>query len=295
MTAEVLSPAQVEAYRQTGYLVLEDRIPAALLAEIRGEIARYLEKARGMTASDAEIDLEDSHRPEAPRVRRIKTPNRHSEVFRRLMLTDHILAPVRDLLGPDLRLHTSKLNMKAAGYGSAVEWHQDWAFYPHTNDDVLAVGVVIDDMGAENGPLLVFPGSHKGPTYDHHADGVFVGAMDLASSGLDPADALALTAPAGSITLHHARLVHGSAPNRSARERRLLFYEIRAADAWPLAGSLSAFESLEAFDAELLCGRPTLEPRVVPTPVRIPAPPPSARGSIYEIQKGLKARAFAEG
>ncbi len=292
MALEVLTQAEISSYSDRGYLVLQNRISGEILTEIRAEIARYVEKARGMTASDAEIDLEDSHSPEAPRVRRIKTPNRHSEVFRRLMRSDLILAPARDLIGPNLRLHTSKLNMKSAGYGAAVEWHQDWAFYPHTNDDVLAIGVVIDDMAAENGPLMVFPGSHRGPTYDHHSDGFFVGAMDIAASGLEPRDAVPLTAPAGSITLHHARLVHGSGLNRSARQRRLLFYEVRAADAWPLVGSLSAFDSLADFDAEMLCGQPTIEPRVVPTPIRIPAPQPPAMGSIFEIQQGLRARAF---
>ena len=36
----------------------------------------------------------------------------------------------------------------AAGFGAAVEWHQDWAFYPHTNDDLAAVGVMMDDLWA---------------------------------------------------------------------------------------------------------------------------------------------------
>src|SRR3546814_14098627 len=110
-----------------------------------------------------------SHRPDAPRVRRIKLPHKLSPVFDGLLRSDWILAPVRDLIGPSLRLHTSKLNMKSAGYGAAVEWHQDWAFYTHTNDDILAVGVIIDDMSAENGTLMVFPGSHRGQVYDHHA------------------------------------------------------------------------------------------------------------------------------
>jgi hypothetical protein len=37
-------------------------------------------------------------------------------------------------------------------YGSPVEWHQDWAFYPHTNDDVLATGIYLDDCDLDNGP-----------------------------------------------------------------------------------------------------------------------------------------------
>ena len=70
--------------------------------------------------------------------------------------------------------------MKSAEYGSPVEWHQDWAFYPHTNQDVLAVGILLDDMDPDNGPVLVLPGSHKGPVYDHHSFGAFCGAIDIA-------------------------------------------------------------------------------------------------------------------
>jgi len=292
MGREVLSEDQVRFYEENGYLLLEKRIPDDFMARLREEIARLVEEARGLTASNERIDLEDSHSPEAPRVRRIKLPHRISQVFAELMRSDWILAPVRDLIGPGLRLHTSKLNMKAAGYGAAVEWHQDWAFYPHTNDDILAVGVIIDDMDEENGPLMVFPGSHRGPVYDHHAEGVFAGAMSLSANGLDAKDAVKLTGPAGSISLHHVRAVHGSAPNRSARDRRMMFYEITAADAFPLQGSMSPFEGLEEYDSRLLCGTPTITPRVVPVPVRLPQPQPATVGSIYEIQKALTARNF---
>ena len=68
--------------------------------------------------------------------------------------------------------------MKAAHDGSAVEWHQDWAFHPHTNDDLLTVGVMLDDVDETNGPLCVLPGSHRGEIHDHHANGYFSGAID---------------------------------------------------------------------------------------------------------------------
>lgn len=292
MSREALSEEQVRFYEDNGYLLLERRIPEDFLQRLRAEIDRLCAEARGLTAPNERIDLEDSHTPQNPRVRRIKQPDRISAPFAELMRSDWILAPVRDLIGPALRLHTSKLNMKSAGYGAVVEWHQDWAFYPHTNDDILAVGVIIDDMDEDNGPLMVFPGSHKGPVYDHHANGVFAGAMNLAANGLDGNDAARLTGPAGSISLHHVRAVHGSAPNRSSRPRRVVFYEITAADAFPLQGSMSPFESLEEYDSRLLCGEPTIEPRLVSLPVRIPQPQPATQGSIYEIQKAMAARNF---
>lgn len=292
MDREVLSEDQIAFYNAQGYLVLEKRIPDDIVTAIRSEITRFEEEARGMTGPNDRLDLEDSHTPENPRVRRIKLPHTTSEVVKSLMYSDHVLAPVRDLIGPDLRIHTTKLNMKSAGYGAAVEWHQDFAFYPHTNDDVLAVGVIIDDMGSENGPLMVFPGSHKGPIHDHHVDGVFAGAMDLDACGFDIADAVELNGPAGSISIHHGRVVHGSALNRSSSDRRMLFYEMMAADAFPVMGGMTRFEGIEDYNSRLLCGKPTLAPRVEDVPVRIPQPQPETNRSIYEIQSRLKNRAF---
>jgi ectoine hydroxylase-related dioxygenase (phytanoyl-CoA dioxygenase family) len=222
-------------------------------------------------------------------VRRIKTPHKYFPFFADLTRHPRITDRLAQILGPDIRLHGSKLNMKSAGYGAAVEWHQDWAFYPHTNDDVLATGLYLDDCGMENGPLLVVPGSHKGPVYDHHANGYFTGAIDpdLAIAGFDRA--VPLVGEAGSMTIHHARLVHGSALNTSSKPRRLLLHEYAAADAWPLMG----VASLEDFNARIVRGKPTIEPRLAAVPVRMPLPPSPYQGSIYENQKANPKRFFA--
>jgi ectoine hydroxylase-related dioxygenase (phytanoyl-CoA dioxygenase family) len=222
-------------------------------------------------------------------VRRIKNPHLNDPAYADLVRHPGIVAALCDLWGPNLRFDTAKLNMKSAGFGAAVEWHQDWAFYPHTNDDLAAVGVMMDDMALENGPLMIIPGSHRGPIYDHHADGCFCGAMDPETCGVDFSKAIALTGPAGSITIHHVRAVHGSAPNTSDRDRRLLLFQFRAADAWPL---VSRPATLEAFDALMVAGESTLEPRLTPVPVRLPLPPALKEGSIYENQKSARRRFF---
>jgi hypothetical protein len=153
---------------------------------------------------------------------------------------------------------------------------------------------MMDDMELANGPLMIIPGSHKGPVFDHHSDGRFCGAMDPATSEIDYARAIPLTGNAGSITVHHVRAVHGSAPNTSNKERRLLLLQYRAADAWPLLGFPGG---LEAYDKLMVAGTPSIQPRLEPVPVRLPLPPADLQGSIYENQKGLKRRFFevAEG
>ena len=51
------------------------------------------------------------------------------------------------------------------------------------------------------GPLMVLPGTHRGPTWDHHAEGQFCGALDPNATGLDFSKAVPLTGPAGSMTI----------------------------------------------------------------------------------------------
>jgi len=288
----MLSPADVKFYQDQGYLVVPDVLDAATLAAIRGELARIVDGARAVTAHTDRYDLEPGHRPDDPRVRRIKTPHRFYPVFTELMRHPRLVAVLNALLGPAVRLHSSKINLKSPRYGSPVEWHQDWAFYPHTNDDLLAVGVMLDDCTSDNGPLLVVPGSHRGPIFNHHtgdhpAGGYFCGAIDPAAIGDEIARAVPLTGRAGSMSFHHVRALHGSALNTSARDRNLLLFEIMAADAWPLLG----VKDLGEFDAKMIHGTPTLAARLAPAPVRMPLPPAERQGSIYENQS-VSARSY---
>ncbi len=284
-----ISDREVAFYREHGYLVVEDVIDKPTLAEIKRVIAELVEGARGKTAHDDVYDLEPSHTPDNPRVRRIKKPHQVHPLFARLIRGERMLGILQQLLGADVRLHGCKLNMKAPHYGSPVEWHQDWAFYPHTNDDILAVGCMLDDMLMENGPMLMMPGTHRAShVWDHHAGGRFCGAMDPATSGLDFSTAVPVTGPAGSCSFHHVRVIHGSAQNTSTRSRNLLLYECAAADAWPLMN----FTTLEEFDSRMLSGSPTITPRLEKVPVRMPYPPAANQGSIYENQTAARARYF---
>ena len=290
----MISDEQVAFYREHGYLVVEGVLDSARLDELRRVTDRIIAGAGGTRAHTDVYDLEDSHTPSAPRVRRIKEPTKVHPVYYALARDGRILSVLSRLIGPDIRFHGDKLNIKAAAYGAPVEWHQDWAFYPHTNDDVLAVGILLDDAREENGPMMVVPGSHKGPIFDHHHDGRFAGAFDHEASRLDVSGAVPLLAPAGSITVHHARTVHGSTLNRSSRPRRLILFEFTAADAWPLLGMGSyGADDFEVFNRRIVAGAPCSRPRLVPVDVRLPLPMAHSDGSIYEMQKGVGRRAFA--
>lgn len=292
----MLTQEQKAFYETHGYLLIENAVSSAQLERLLEITDRLINASRSVTESNDVYDLDTGHGPEAPRLTRIKVPHQRDPFFWEVLRHSAMTEVLRDLLGPDTNLLTSKLNTKAPGGGRAVEWHQDWAFYPHTNDHLLAFGLMLEDVGLENGPLMVIPGSHKGPVLSHHMNGVFAGAIDPDDPLFERHKAITLTGKAGSMTVHHVRTLHGSGPNVSQRSRKVLFYEMAAAHAWPLLGSGSYFHALgqrkfwDDLNARMITGKPCLEPRVEPVPVRMPLPPAPVSGSIFQTQQSAGAK-----
>jgi phytanoyl-CoA hydroxylase len=268
--------------------VVDGVLTPAQLTAGRAVIDEFIEQSRAVAGNDAVFDLEDDHTPQRPHLRRIKSPAKAHPFFDELLRSDAILDLVESVLGPDIRALGSKLNLKSGDGGSAVEWHQDFAFHPHTNDDVVAVGIAFDDCTIDNGCLMVVPGSHSGPILDHHQNGAFVGAIDPVTAPVELDRAVPVLMSAGGVSLHHGRTLHGSTANRSTRPRRLLLWDLAAADAWPL---FRGVDDLAAFDADIVRGAPTLQPRLAPVPVRLPLPLPT--GTIFELQAAARSKAFA--
>jgi ectoine hydroxylase-related dioxygenase (phytanoyl-CoA dioxygenase family) len=256
--AEVLSEEQISQYHIDGYVIARSVIDEALLGRVKNVVAEMINEAQGLHDHDEKFDLEPSHSPKSPKVRRIKTPHKWHPIFWELIQTQTMISCLTSLLGGDVRLHGSKLNLKSPQDGSAVEWHQDWAFYPHSNDHVLAVGLMLDDMTMDNGPLMLVPGSHRvQKVWDHHQDGYFCGAISPSvNQDLDFDKAVPCLGKAGDCSFHHVRLVHGSAQNISTDPRRLMLYECAAADAWPYL----KFSDLEEFNSRMIVGHPTWSP-----------------------------------
>jgi ectoine hydroxylase-related dioxygenase (phytanoyl-CoA dioxygenase family) len=297
----MLSQQQIASYNENGYLLVENVVTPDQLARMRDIALDFIDKSRKVTVSDDVFDLDEGHSAATPKLTRVKLPHKQHPYFWEVAKNSGITQVLRQLLGPNVLLQTSKLNTKAPGGGAAVEWHQDWAFYPHTNDNILACGLMLEDVDLANGPLQVIPGSHRGPVLSHNnKDGVFCGAVDPADPDFHAKKAVTLTGKAGSMTVHHARTLHGSAPNRSDRARLILFYECLAADAWPLVGAAAYFqrfgtqEFLADLQARTIIGQPSLSPRMEALPVRLPLPPAPDAGSIFKTQKtGGAKTAFA--
>tara|TARA_B100001123_G_C15275081_1_gene1011830 strand:+ start:573 stop:1457 length:885 start_codon:yes stop_codon:yes gene_type:complete len=222
-------------YEENGYLLIEGAISAVWLNRLRDATDRLVDRARAMTVPDSDIDLEPSHTPNAPRIRRLTQPVALDPVFWEFASESIIVDVAADLVGPNVKFHHSKLNFKWASGGEEVKWHQDIPFYPHTNCSPLTVGVYLGNVGPEQAPMAIVPGSHHGPIFSHYNDkdewAGFISSKDLGQIDLD--SAVPLMGPEGSVTVHSCRVVHGSVPNHSKTSRPLLLNAYSSSDAFP--------------------------------------------------------------
>ncbi len=279
------SEAQGRFYEDNGYLPVEDVLEPGEAARLRAAVDDLIERSRGETASGAAYMLGEGHRADGPRLRRVTDPEKHHEAFEAPRRHAGVLDVVESLLGPDIRFDHGKLDIETPSVGdAAIEWRQDRAFYPHTDGDMLAVGVCLDDRGEENEPLLAIPGSHKGPILEHNDNGRFLGATDIREAGLDNAMAVSPLGRAGSIALHRVRTPRASRPNTGDRPRLPMPDSYKAADCWPLMG----VQDLDWCHGCMARGETSWTPRMEALPADL------GRVGLFTTQEPVRGRSFGD-
>jgi len=239
----MLSQSQIEQFWRDGYVVAENAVTSEQLQALRRELAAWVEESRAHTApfgpptidGRPRFDMGEEHSAEHPALRRVNNPSDTSPAYRDVIRNAAMVDMVADLIGPDVKFHHCKINVKLPGSRTEVGYHQDFSYTPHTNDDIVTALLMLDDMTLENGCLTVVPGSHRGPLHSLFENGTFVGYIDAeAAARMRPAE-VPITGAAGSVCLMHTRLVHGSDANRSPQPRGLYICVYAAADAVPIA------------------------------------------------------------
>jgi ectoine hydroxylase-related dioxygenase (phytanoyl-CoA dioxygenase family) len=277
-----------QQYQEEGYVLIPGALSADEVRELQATTDRIAALAHGLTEENAMFDFEAAHTADAPMVQRLKKPHRIDPLYFALAKHPAIFGLVQRICGENVRLSHSKINMKAARAGSPLEWHQDWAFAPHTNMSTCVASVMMDDTSLDNGAMQVLPGSHKGPLLEHHdPEYGFVGAVDIVGQKVDLSNAASLVGPAGTVSIHHPMTMHGSGSNRSGRQRRILFLEYAASDAYPLFYTVDWAE----YNSRLLTGPATSAVRTEPSVIKLPFPS-RAGSSIYKAQALARERQF---
>ncbi|MBB5827712.1 phytanoyl-CoA dioxygenase family protein [Micromonospora carbonacea] len=205
-----LDPDQVEFFRSNGYVVGDDLLKPAAFAGLREHFER---KFAALPADERPEDMDVPHFTDP-------------ELFRWLLDPD-VLDVAESILGPDIALFSAHFFCKPAGDGKGVPWHTDawfWRETIHPPEQAVTIWLAIDPSTAENGNMVVIPGSHRqqadGPYREVRSEeSVFTWELDVSKMPVDTDRAVPIPLRPNQFSIHSGGLLHSSAVNRSTIRR----------------------------------------------------------------------------
>jgi ectoine hydroxylase len=203
-------------------------------------VAELLSEAGHLAvASGREQRPEAVYEPDSRDVRSVFRVHGLSAVFNRLMRDGRLLDVARQILGSEVYVHQSRLNLKPGFGGKEFYWHSDFETW-HVEDGMprmraVSCVVLLTDNNEFNGPLLLVPGSHMhyisciGETPpDHYKQSLRkqeYGVPDPTSLDflIERGGLQSTKGPAGSVVFFDCNTMHGSNSNISPYPRANLF------------------------------------------------------------------------
>jgi ectoine hydroxylase len=222
-----LTPKQLKAFDEEGYLFLPDCFGADEIRTLRRE-------AQAIYRSDrAEVWREKSGAP-----RTAFAAHTYNEGFRLLGAHPRLIEPVEQLFGEKLYMHQYKLNAKAAFDGDIWQWHQDYGVW--ARDDgmpeprAMNISVFLDEVMPINGPLMFIPKSHKSGVlpagHDERTTSYPLWTLDHETVArlVHAAGIVAPTGKPGAVLMFHGNLVHASTANITPYPRTIVYLTLCA-------------------------------------------------------------------
>jgi hypothetical protein len=131
------------------------------------------------------------------------------------------LAIATQLLGPRAVLSADNAVFKPSRIGGPTPWHQDEAHNdPRSYQEQITIWIAIFDTSVANGAMAFIPRSHLNGILPHRPNGGSRDANAIECCGaFDINEAKVCPIPAGGITIHHGRTLHGASGNKSDSPR----------------------------------------------------------------------------
>jgi len=230
-----LTAQQLGQYEEQGFLVLEDYIDRDQIEALNDGLQQMCD--------DEELCSRDEciREPDSRAVRSFFAVHELSPLFRQQVASNQFADIARHILGGEVTVHQSRINLKPGFQGKPFPWHSDFETW-HVEDGMprmraLSMSLCLTDNFAYNGPLMLITGSHKrfvvcvGETPKRHYKESLrkqaYGVPDNSSLTrlCQNAGGIAMPAPkAGSLIVFDCNTMHGSAGNLTPYPRTNLFF-----------------------------------------------------------------------
>lgn len=195
-----ISEAQIQTYREDGFVKLDGVFDKSEVAALREENDRIIN------------GLATKHLQETSP---IKTSDHvfQSGLWGQVVRDQRLVSPVSQLIGPNVEFHHTNARKWMPSEQSHRELHQDRVFYPHESTNFVNALIHLDDFPDEEGTMRFIPGSHKDGNLGH-IEGEN-GLPQLPAEDYEFKDSVKVSAEAGDMILMHINVVHGSEIDRA--------------------------------------------------------------------------------
>lgn len=136
--------------------------------------------------------------------------------------------------------HHNCLMTKAPRHSSDTGWHQDIRYWSFTRPELISVWLALGEETADNGGLIVIPGSHKVQFSDEQFDQSRFFHADLPQNQRLIEQAKALHLKPGDVLFFDCKLLHRASRNHQDKTKFSLVFTYRCKDNPPLPSSRSA-------------------------------------------------------
>ncbi|MDJ0461800.1 ectoine hydroxylase [Streptomyces sp. H27-C3] len=224
---------ELQSFERDGFLTVDQLITPDEVVLYRAELDRLINDP-GVRADERSI-IE----PKSQDVRSVFEVHRMSEIFAQLVRDPRVVGRARQILGSDVYVHQSRINVKPGFGASGFYWHSDFETW-HAEDGLanmrtVSVSIALTKNLATNGGLMIMPGSHKEflgcagetPRDNYRQSLQMQGAgtpSDAALTRISEEHGIKLfTGNAGSATWFDCNCMHGSGDNITPYPRSNVF------------------------------------------------------------------------
>ena len=219
MTTSGLTPEQKLFYDENGFVLCRGLLSAQearVLRQETHELANRLVQFRNINAAWATV------RDTNTVVQHCHDVQCYSAMFTRLIVDPRFTAVAASIIGPNVQLHHTKMFIKPPEQGAPFPMHQDYPYFPHQRNTMIAAIFHFDDAPVERGCVRFVPGSHKlGPIAVSTPD------FSLPPEQYPIEKALPCPAKAGDVVFFNYLTIHGSGINASSEARTTLLVQMR--------------------------------------------------------------------
>lgn len=235
-----ITRSDLQSYDDNGFLAVEELITPDEVGTYRSELDRLV--ADPLIRADERAVVE----PKSEKVRSVFEIHKISELFGRLVHDERLVSRARQILGSDVYVHQSRINVKPGFGASGFYWHSDFETW-HAEDGLprmraVSVSIALTENYDTNGGLMIMPGSHR--TYVG-CNGItpkdnYKRSLQMQDAGIPSDEVLTefadrhgihlFTGKAGSATWFDCNAMHGSGDNITPYPRSNVFIVFNSVD-----------------------------------------------------------------